>query len=113
MVRNRAGQTTDSVLEPSTRRSSARYCNCRVAPDAVLCTDGSNMLAAVARELHLEHQAMNVQRGQRVRGAWHIQNVNAYHGRFKKWIALQRSGHVVPAQLPGLVPSARPQCPVR
>ena len=34
----------------------------------------------------LEHQPVDVQSGQRVRRAWHIQNVNAYHGRFKEWM---------------------------
>ena len=29
---------------------------------------------------------MDVQSGVRVRGAWHIQNVNTYHGRFKEWM---------------------------
>lgn len=35
-----------------------------VAPDAVLCTDGGNFLAAVAKALTLD--------------------INAYHGRFKE-----------------------------
>ncbi len=57
-----------------------------VAHDAVLCTDGSNFLAAVAKALGLEHHAVDVQSGQRVRGAWHIQNVNAHHSRVREWM---------------------------
>ena len=34
-----------------------------VAPDAVLCTDGSNFLAAVAKALAIEHQPVDVQSG--------------------------------------------------
>jgi len=86
VVRNRAGQTTDSVLEVADKASVSQVLRIAVAPDAVLCTDGSNFLAAVAKALGLEHQAVDVQCGQRVRGAWHIQNVNAYHGRFKEWM---------------------------
>lgn len=86
VVRNRAGQTTDSVLEVVDKASVSQVLRMAVAPDAVLCTDGSNFLAAVAKHLGLEHQAVDVQSGRRVRGAWHIQNVNAYHGRFKEWI---------------------------
>lgn len=86
VVRNRAGQTTDSVLEVADKASVSQVLRIAVAPDAVLCTDGSNFLAAVAKALGLEHQAVDVQSGQRVRGAWHIQNVNAYHGRFKEWM---------------------------
>jgi transposase-like protein len=98
MVRNRAGQTSDFVLEATTKAQFCKALQSSVAADAVLCTDGSNTLAAVARELHLEHQAMNVLRGQRVRGAWHIQNVNAYHGRFKMW--LERFKGVATSYLP-------------
>lgn len=57
-----------------------------VADDAVLCTDGSVLLASAARALDIEHQPVNVSKGQRVRGAWHVQNVNAYHSRFKQWM---------------------------
>lgn len=86
VVRNRAGQTTDSVLDVADKASVSQVLRIAVAPDAVLCTDGSNFLAAVATALGLEHQPVDVQSGQRVRGAWHIQNVNAYHGRFKGWM---------------------------
>lgn len=42
------------------------------------------MLAAVAGELGVEHHAVNTLRGEHTRGAWHIQNVNAHHGLFKR-----------------------------
>ena len=35
------------------------------APDAVLCTDGSAMLASAAKDLGLEHHALNTLRGER------------------------------------------------
>jgi len=59
------------------RRLSAEH-----VPILVLRTDGSNMLVSVARELGIEHHAVNIFRGERTCGARHIQNVNAYHGRF-------------------------------
>lgn len=86
VVRNRAGQTTDSVLDMADKASVSQVLRIAVAHDAVLCTDGSNFLAAVAKALGLAHQAVDVQSGQRVRGAWHIQNVNAHHSRFKEWM---------------------------
>ena len=76
VVRNRAGQTTDSVLEVADKASVSHVLRIAVAPDAVLCTDGSNFLAAVAKAPALEHQPVDVQSGVRVRGAWHIQNVS-------------------------------------
>jgi hypothetical protein len=34
----------------------------------------------------LMHEAVNVQAGERTRGAIHIQNVNSWHSRFKNWL---------------------------
>ncbi len=86
VLRDRTGQTTDFILETANQRCVSPVLRAALAEDAVLCTDGSRMLAAVARELGIEHQAVNIFRGERTRGAWHIQNVNAYHGRFKEWL---------------------------
>ena len=54
--------------------------------DVGLCTDGSKAFAGAARKLGIEHHAVNVSAGIRVNGAWHVQNVNAYHSRLKAWI---------------------------
>ena len=57
-----------------------------LSPDVVLCTDGSSAMAAAARLIGVEHHALNMTSGCRVEGPWHIQNVNAYHGRLKAWM---------------------------
>src|SRR5437764_1455118 len=62
-----------------------------VAGDAVLCSDGAKAYAAFAAERGLHHEPVNLAAGVRVRvrvreGAFHIQNVNAYHGRLKGWM---------------------------
>jgi transposase-like protein len=98
VVRNRASQTTDFVLEAANNLCVSTVLKVAVADDAVLCTNGSNMLAAVARELDIEHHAVNTLGGERTRGAWHIQNVNAYHGRLKGW--MQRFKGVATSYLP-------------
>ncbi len=59
----------------------------RIHSDAVLCTDGSAAMAAAAHDMGVHHEACNRSAGQRVRGPWHIQNVNAYHAGLKAWIA--------------------------
>ncbi|GAB3390195.1 IS1595 family transposase [Lysobacter fragariae] len=87
VARNRVGQTTDFVLKSANKQGLMAVLPTAVATDAVLCTDGSAMLASVARDLGLEHYGLNTLRGERKRGAWHIQNVNAYHSRFKAWMA--------------------------
>jgi len=58
-----------------------------VAEDAVLCSDGAKAYAAFAARHGLHHEPINVAAGVRVRdGAFHVQNVNAYHGRLKGWM---------------------------
>jgi hypothetical protein len=54
----------------------------------VLCTDGAAAYAAFARKFSIIHQIVHPKPGKRVRdGAFHIQNVNAYHSRLKNRIA--------------------------
>ena len=98
VVRNRAGQTADFGLPSANKAGLLAILPEAVTGDAVLCTDGSAMLAAAARHLGLEHHGLNALRGERRRGAWHIQNVNAYHSRFKGW--LQRFRGVATSYLP-------------
>ena len=58
-----------------------------VAGDAVLCSDGAKAYAAFAALHGIRHEPINVAAGVRVRdGDFHIQNVNAYHGRLKGWM---------------------------
>jgi len=76
------------LLSSSTQLRCASWClsealSRRVKADAILCTDGSAATAATAKEMGVHHEAMNLSAGERVRGAWHIQNVNAYHGRLR------------------------------
>ena len=47
--------------------------------------EGLSVRKAAAR-MDIEPHAVNTLRGERTRGAWHIQNVNACHGRFKGWM---------------------------
>jgi len=87
VARDRSGVTADWVLKASDAATMATTLKPLVLVDVVLCTDGSKALAGVARTLGVEHHAVNVSAGIRVDGPWHIQNVNAYHGRLKAWIA--------------------------
>lgn len=86
VARDRSGATTDFVLPADSIAEVSAVLQPVVAGDAILCTDGSPMLASVARQLQLAHEALNLKAGVRVRGPWHIQNVNAYHSRFKRWM---------------------------
>lgn len=86
VVRDRSGATADFILERADKAHTTATLGPVLAADAVLCTDGGGALAAAARQLGVEHHALNISKGSRVQGAWHIQNVNAYHGRLKGWM---------------------------
>ncbi len=86
VARDRAGATMDCVLKAMDMATLSAALKPFVAKDLVLCTDGSKALAGAARELGVEHHAVNLSAGVRVDGAWHVQNVNAYHSRLKGWV---------------------------
>ncbi len=54
--------------------------------DALLISDGASAYRHFAVEAGITHEAVNVQAGERVRGAIHVQNVNNWHSRFKTWL---------------------------
>ena len=87
VARDRSGVTADFLLDAVSKRCLSQALAPRIHADAILCTDGSAAMAAAANELRVQHEALNLSAGERVRGPWHIQNANAYHGRLKGWIA--------------------------
>ena len=71
----------------SERRAVAAALGPVIASDAVLCSDGAKAYAVFAARHGLRHEPVNLAAGIRVRdGAFHVQNVNAYHGRLKGWM---------------------------
>ena len=86
VARDRSGATLDCVLKRSDQASLAAALKPFIAKDVVLCSDGATAFASAAREMGVEHHALNLSAGVRVEGPWHIQNVNAYHSRLKGWI---------------------------
>ena len=100
IARDRAGHTVDAVLPDLGAEAIEAVLAPVVAGDAVPCSDGAEAYAAFAAEHGLHHEPVNLAAGIRVReGAFHIQNVNAYHGRPKGWmgrfngVATRYTGH--------------------
>src|SRR5207247_2098710 len=58
----------------------------KLAPDVVLVSDANAAYKKFAREARIHHQPVNLSQGKRVIGPYHVQNVNAYHSRFKGWL---------------------------
>jgi len=59
-------------------------------PRALLVPDSHAACRAFARRFGIAHEAVNLRAGVRTRHAGgraiHVQNVNAYHRRFKSWL---------------------------
>jgi transposase-like protein len=88
VVRDREGHTADFKLERLDALHVQDALLSLIDQESVLCTDGAAVYAAFARNCGITHQVVHAQPGQRVReGAFHIQNVNAYHSRLKSWMA--------------------------
>lgn len=86
VARDRAGQTADFILQANDSRHASDKLRPVLGRDAIICTEGDAVMQATARQLGIEHHAVNVSAGIRVDGPWHVQNVNAYHSRLKNWI---------------------------
>jgi len=88
VARDRSGQVLDWVpgKGPVTPAQLRQHLLPRLACDALLVTDGHPAYRSFARQAGITHEAVNLQAGIRVRGAIHVQNVNAYHSRLRGWL---------------------------
>ena len=86
VVRDRYGATADFQLAGTSTQDIAPVLTPLLAADAILCTDGAFVYRRLAQREGWTHHAVNVTRGILTRGAYHIQNVNAYHSRLKGWM---------------------------
>lgn len=88
VARDRTGQTLDFVTgRGPVNKAQLHQCLPPVLDDdALLVSDSNAVYHYFAREAGITHQAINLRAGVRVRGAIHVQNVNAYHSRLRLWM---------------------------
>jgi len=92
VARDRNGQTIDAVTGRGalTATQLERQLLPRLDPQSLLVSDSHAAYRAFARKHNIAHEMVNLRAGVRVRHAGsraiHIQDVNAYHGRFKAWL---------------------------
>jgi transposase-like protein len=87
VARDRSGATATAILPANGKADLVSALKPLLPMDTLLCTDGSSVLAAAAKELGVDHRPVNVSAGQRViAGVFHIQNVNAFDSRLKTWM---------------------------
>lgn len=77
VLRDRSEAAVSAVLKPAVSKS-----------EALLCMDGDAALIAFAERQAIEYELIIASRGEHVHEkVLHIQNVNGYVSRFKKWLA--------------------------
>ncbi len=88
VARDRSGGTIDFVAGRGALKVARLDTDLlpRLERDVLLLTDGNPVYARFARKAGIRHRGLNLSKGVRVEGGWHIQNVNAYHSRFKEWL---------------------------
>ena len=89
VARDRAGQTLGFVTGngPPTKARLTTALKSALAADALSVSDGNPAYTAFCDAEGSSHEAVNLSQGQRVNGAYHVQNVNACHSRFRLWLA--------------------------
>jgi transposase-like protein len=93
VARDRGGQTLDAVTGRGALKASQlqRHLLPVLDRQVLLVTDANAAYRAFSRQHGIAHQYVNLRAGERVRrsseGAIHVQNVNAYHRRFRDWLA--------------------------
>jgi hypothetical protein len=89
VARDRTGQTLDFITGkgPVTKAQLKRCLPAVIDQDVLLVTDANASYRYFARDLGISHKWINLRAGVRVSGAIHIQNVNAYHSRFREWMS--------------------------
>lgn len=87
VARDRQGATTDAVLAKLDRASIAAVLGGVVTPDNEFCCDGGTAIVAFAKRAGIAAHILPTP-GKPTRQApdYHLNNVNAYHGRLKEWL---------------------------
>ncbi len=86
VARDRAGATIDGVLPKLDRASVTKLLEGVITPDNVLCCDGGKPIISFARKAKIRCHVLPAPGCPKPEApAFHINNVNGYHGRFKEW----------------------------
>lgn len=87
VARDRANSATFSAVLPSRKGSDiSAALSKRLSPDAVLMTDGVTAYRQVGKDRGVEVRAVPANPKKKAPGPNHINNVNAYDRRLKKWM---------------------------
>ena len=87
VARDRSGATVDAVLPRLDTASITMVLGGVISRPAELCCDGGTAITAFARRAGLTLHVLPAPGTPKPEAPeWHINNVNAYHGRLKEWL---------------------------
>ncbi len=87
VARDRNGATIDGVLPKLDRASITAVLGGIVTPDNQFCCDGGKAIVGFARKAGIPHHILPAPGKPNPQAPeFHINNVNAYHGRLKEWM---------------------------
>jgi transposase-like protein len=88
VARDRTGQTLNFVTGrgPVSKAQLHQCLRPALDSDVLLVSDSNAVYRYFAREADISHESINLRAKRRVRGAIHVQNVNAYHSRCRAWL---------------------------
>jgi transposase-like protein len=87
VARDRQGATTDAVLPKLNRLSIAAALGRVVSPANEFCCDGGTAMVAFARRAGIAAHILPMPGKPKPNAPdFHLNNVNAYHGRLKEWL---------------------------
>ncbi|MCP4180144.1 MAG: IS1595 family transposase [bacterium] len=85
--RDRNGNTYDNIFETFNTSNLEKVLNRILSKDALFCSDSKPVYKSYTRQNNVRHGFINLSKGERVKkDIVHIQNVNSYHSRVKKWM---------------------------
>ncbi len=85
-AKDRAGNImTELICKGRMKHSDLeRLFDGRIEDESILCTDSHKSYIKFAKNLGLELQ--QIKRGRHKEGVYHIQHINAFHGKLKEWM---------------------------
>ena len=87
IARDRSGGHIDGVLPDRSKDSVSAVLKRRICKDILLCTDTDGATIAFAKEEGITIETIIASKGEHVvEGVIHVQNVNAYISRLKRWM---------------------------
>jgi len=87
IIRDRNGNTADSILETSNKDTLSEVLIPLIDKDTLLCSDKKTSYTAFAKKFGYKLETINVSAKEHIRdGIYHVQNINAYDSRLKEWM---------------------------